>query len=215
MCVLGKLPREKHLFSSLSLSLSFEINLPAARKLWHNWRKKKTHEREKPQFFSPAENNPLTSIEKILPSYSRWWFAYLAQARRISLEAPSSSWRKGVEKARARKRGCTGRPWLRNYFSASLRGRGGLRDARHPFATRTRPYLAARSVQDAITMTINDDTTRHDTGGWRAGPFGLARAREKRDGGKPESANGRYRVEAAGKIARRKRDSCHGDFPLT
>lgn len=30
-------------------------------------------------------------------------------------------------------------------------------------------------------MTINDDTTRHDTGGWRAGPFGLARAREKRE----------------------------------
>lgn len=97
----------------------------------------------------------------------------------------------------------------------------------------TRPRRFTRrapSVRDAYALAslapsvptgraINDDDQRrHGTGGWRAGPRSISLVPEKgeeREGNRKARARERYGVEAAGKIARPKRVSCHGDFPLT
>lgn len=175
MCILDKLPREKHIFPSLSVSLSCSrsIFLPHAnygtivgRK---NPRKRERNlnffRRQKIILLPPSRR----SSPRIRDDDSGTWHRLVEFPSKRPRAPDEGGWKK-------REGGCTKRPWLRNYFS-SLRGRG-LRDTRHPFATRI------SFLQDAM-MTINDDGTRHDTGGWRAGPFWpRSRKERERDGGK-------------------------------
>lgn len=158
VCALGKLPREreKHLPLFFLLSRLGSIFLPYANR--HCLRgtiegRKRPQKREESRaiFFATRGRKQSSYLHREDPSprISDDSRTLGTGARRISLEALSGSGEeRGRKSGRGRKRGCTGRPWLRNYLSR--------RELTRPRRRFTRRAIRSRRARISLPDPYND-----------------------------------------------------------